>query len=77
MAELPTYHPDPDIAAEVAAEALAAERADLAAGYSPRRWSCPECSTSHSRGHFMSIGVHRCLRCGYYGDGGVMELPDG
>lgn len=32
-----TYHPDPAINAEVATEALEAERADLAAGYPPRR----------------------------------------
>lgn len=76
MADLPTYHPDPEIAAGIALEALAAERADLAAGYPPRRWSCPECATSHSRGHFMTVGVHRCLHCGYYGGGGVMELDD-
>jgi hypothetical protein len=67
------YHPDPEINAEVAAEALESERVDLAVGYPPRRWLC-ECGAEHSRGHFMSIGVHRCLGCGYIGTGGVMML---
>lgn len=71
-----TYHPDPEINAEVAAQALEAERLDLAAGYLPRRWIC-ECGASHERGHFMAIGVHRCLRCGYYGDGGIMVDRNG
>jgi hypothetical protein len=66
-----TYHPDPAINAEVAADALDAEMADLAAGYNPRRWRC-ECGAEHSRGHFQCIGVHRCLKCGYVGEGGVM-----
>lgn len=69
-----TYHPDPVIAAELAADTLDAERADLAAGYLPRSWSCPGCGASHSRGHFMVIGTHRCLGCGYAGSGGVMTL---
>lgn len=60
-----SYHPDPAINAEVALDALDAERADLAAGYPPRPWQCGECGASHARGHFGSIGVHRCLRCGY------------
>lgn len=69
------YHPDPDINAGVAQDALDAERADLKAGYPPRRWTCP-CGQSHSRGHFMGqIGVHRCLWCGYVGTGGVMWNP--
>lgn len=72
---LRVYHPDPAVNAEVAADALAAEMADLAAGYPPRPWLC-ECGASHSRGHFMSIGVHRCLACGYVGEGGVMFDPD-
>lgn len=66
------YHPDPAIAAEVAADVLAAEVADLAAGYPPRAWTCPDCGAEHSRGHFLTIGSHRCLRCGYVGTGGVM-----
>jgi hypothetical protein len=66
------YHHDPQISAEVAADALIAEQLDLAAGYPPRRWTC-ECGASHSRGHFYAIGVHRCLSCGYVGDGGVMS----
>lgn len=65
------YHPDATINAEVAADALAAERADLAAGYPPRLWTCPR-GHSHSRGHFGRVGVHRCLACGYVGTGGVM-----
>lgn len=69
------YHPDPEINAEVIADAIAGEIADLAAGYPPKRWICP-CGASHSRGHFMTIGVHRCLKCGYYGDGGVMLTED-
>jgi rubredoxin len=66
------YHPDPEINAEVAADALEAERADLAAGYPPRRWKCPSCGAEHERGHFMTIGIHRCLGCGYAGPDGVM-----
>jgi hypothetical protein len=66
------YHPDPEINAEIAVEALAAEVADLAAGYAPRAWICP-CGASHSRGHFLTIGQHRCLSCGYVGTDGVMR----
>jgi hypothetical protein len=65
------YHPDPDINAGVAADVLAAELVDLRTGYPPRRWACP-CGASHSRGHFQAIGQHRCLHCGYVGEGGVM-----
>lgn len=75
MAEV-EYHPDPEIDAEVAAEVLEAERVDLAVGYPPRAWTCPDCGATHSRGHFMTIGVHRCLGCGYAGTGGVMTLPE-
>jgi rubredoxin len=67
-----TYHPDPEINAEVAKEVLEAETIDLAAGYPPRWWVCPNCEASHGRGHFGVIGNHRCLNCGYVGDGGVM-----
>jgi hypothetical protein len=67
------YHPDPAINAEVEADALIAERFDLAHGYPPRWWVCPECGASHKRGHFMSIGVHRCLLCGYSGPRGRMH----
>lgn len=66
------YHPDPAISAEVAADALEGEVADLAAGLPPRRWRCPECGTEHGRGHFEAIGQHRCLGCGYIGTEGVM-----
>jgi hypothetical protein len=69
------YHDDPEINAEIAAAALESERLDLAAGYPPRHWTCP-CGASHSRGHFMTIGVHRCLRCGYTGEGGIMATPE-
>lgn len=69
------YHPDSEIDAEIAADALEAERVDLAAGYPPRRWTCP-CGASHSRGHVQAIGVHRCLRCGYVGTAGVMSTED-
>jgi rubredoxin len=68
-----TYHPDPAINAEIVAEILAAETFDLAAGYPPRWWVCPECEASHQRGHFMQIGSHRCLGCGYVGEGGTMH----
>src|SRR5690349_3550747 len=63
------YHPDPEINVDVALDVLAAETADLAAGYPPRRWVCP-CGKAHSRGHFLAIGQHRCLSCGYVGTGG-------
>jgi hypothetical protein len=75
MATPATYHPDPAINAEVAQEALESERADLATGYPPRRWQC-DCGAEHGRGHFMTIGVHRCFACGYVGTGGVMLLED-
>jgi hypothetical protein len=68
------YHPDPAISAEVAAEELAAERLDLSIGYPPRRWLCPDCGHGHARGHFMNVGFHRCLFCGYVGPSGVMTL---
>lgn len=71
-----TYHPDPEINAEIALETLDAERADLALGYPPRRWVC-DCGVSHQRGHFSAIGVHRCLSCGYVGTGGVMTDRNG
>jgi hypothetical protein len=65
------YHPDPKINAQVAADTLMAEITDLNAGYPPRKWICL-CGASHERGHFMTIGVHRCLKCGYMGEGGIM-----
>ena len=70
------YHLDPEINAEIMQEALESERLDLAAGYPPRWWWCPECGASHGRGHFQVIGIHRCLHCGYVGDGGVMDTHD-
>jgi hypothetical protein len=71
------YHPNPEIDREVAAEALEAERVDLAVGYAPRLWTCPGCGTEHGRGHFLTIGTHRCLGCGYVGVGGTMRTPEG
>jgi len=68
------YHPDPAINREVAEEALTAEKIDLSVGYPPRRWRC-DCGAEHGRGHFQVIGVHRCLRCGYVGPGGLMWAP--
>ena len=68
------YHPDPEINAEVAKEVLDAEVADMAAGYEPRRWRCG-CGAEHGRGHFMVIGQHRCMSCGYVGEGGTMLPP--
>lgn len=70
------YHPDPAINAEIIQAALEGERADLAAGYAPKFWRCPDCGSGHKRGHFMTIGVHRCLGCGYVGDGGTMHTKD-
>lgn len=68
------YHPDQQINDEIAQSLADAERFDLAAGYPPRWWTCPDCSASHQRGHFMAIGTHRCLRCGYVGGEGVMHI---
>ena len=71
------YHPDPEINAGVILDAIEGEKHDLAAGYPPRRWTCP-CGASHSRGHFPigAIGSHRCMKCGYTGYEGVMWDPD-
>jgi len=67
------YHPDPEINAEVAKDAMEAEIFDvMVAGYAPRRWTC-DCGASHSRGFFQAPGVHRCLRCGYVGRGGTLD----
>jgi hypothetical protein len=71
-----TYHPDPAINAELILTSIECEAADLAAGYPPRRWRCP-CGHEHSRGHFLTIGQHRCLRCGYVGSEGVMFVDEG
>lgn len=67
-----TYHPDPEINALIAAEALENEKADLASGLPPAKWTCPDCATSHKRGHFGTIGSHRCMKCGYVGGGGII-----
>ena len=37
---MPVYRPDPWINTGVILDAIEAERADLAAGYPPRRWRC-------------------------------------
>jgi hypothetical protein len=66
------YHPDPAINDEIIEQANEAERFDLSIGYPPRAWTCP-CGTSHSRGHFLTVGIHRCMKCGYTGSGGVMH----
>lgn len=63
------YHPDAEINEGVAADAHEGEQANLAAGLDPTPWEC-ECGAAHARGHFQSIGAHRCLRCGYVGPGG-------
>jgi hypothetical protein len=65
------YHPDKAINDEVKRDVIAAEVFDLSIGYPASWWRCP-CGASHNRGHFQSIGVHRCLRCGYVGDDGIM-----
>jgi hypothetical protein len=70
------YHPDPEVDADVRADALAAEIFDLSIGYPPRWWTC-RCGASHARGHFGAVGVHRCLRCGYVGNLGRMSTEDG
>lgn len=67
-------HPDPEIAAELEQEARGSERVDVAAGYTPRRWRC-DCGAEHGRGHFGTVGVHRCLACGYVGQGGTLIEP--
>jgi hypothetical protein len=65
--------PDPEINAKIEAQALEGELADLAAGYAPKFWRCPDCGAGHQRGHFQTIGVHRCMGCGYVGTGGTMH----
>ena len=70
------YHPDPEINASLHAEAMENERIDLEAGLPPRRWRC-DCGAEHGRGHFLYIGQHRCLNCGYVGEGGYLVPPPG
>jgi rubredoxin len=67
------YHPDPEINAEVAAEAVRVEMLDVSLGYSPRWWRCPNCGATHRRGWFLAFGQHRCLGCGYVGAEGTMH----
>lgn len=70
------YHPDPEINAAFAAEAAENERLNVGIGYPPSRWMCPDCGRSHARGFFPLGSVsHRCLGCGYLGDGGVLWDP--
>jgi hypothetical protein len=59
---------------EIEEDVREAEIADVLAGYAPRPWTC-DCGTTHSRGHFLTIGQHRCLRCGYVGTGGILGDP--
>jgi hypothetical protein len=76
MAETLTgrYHPDAEINEGIAADAREGEAANLAAGFHPAPWEC-ECGAAHRRGHFQSIGVHRCMNCGYVGTGGRLMDP--
>lgn len=67
MTTAQAYHPDPEIDAEVMAEANECEIRDVAIGYEPRWWQCAGCGAAHNRGFFQVIGVHRCLGCGYVG----------
>ena len=57
-----TYHPDPEIDAEVRADAAAGARADLAAGLPCH--CCPQCGRTHDRGYVDGHSVYRCLHCG-------------
>lgn len=69
------YHPDPIVNLTLIAEANEGERADLEAGYPPKRWRCP-CGAEHSRGYVPgSFTLHRCLACGYIGELGVLLNP--
>jgi len=70
------YHPDPMINEAIRIETLDNEVNDLSNGYPPRHWCCPQCRRSHGRGHFLALGQHRCLWCGYVGTGGVMWDPN-
>jgi hypothetical protein len=65
------YHPDPEINSHIEEQMNQSEAIDMAAGYPPRWWKC-QCGAVHNRGHFGTIGSHRCLKCGYCGGGGVM-----
>jgi rubredoxin len=67
------YHPDPEINEEIVADALAGEIADVAAGYPPKFWRCPDCGRGHKRGHFLTVGIHRCMGCGYMWTGGTIH----
>lgn len=68
------YHPEPEINEGIQADAHAAEKANLAAGYEPTPWECT-CGAAHDRGFFGSPGVHRCLRCGSVGAHGRYMEP--
>jgi hypothetical protein len=70
------YHPDDEIDAGVTADAHEAEQANLAAGFLPSPWEC-ECGAAHARGPIEGGAVHRCLNCGYVGEGGrYMEAAE-
>lgn len=66
------YHPDPEINAEIIDMAIESEAFETSVGYPPRAWTCV-CGATHNRGSFMTIGTHRCLKCGYIGTEGVMH----
>lgn len=55
-------HPDPEIDAEVRADAAAGARSDLTAGMAVQ--TCPKCGRSHSRGFIDGHSAFRCLHCG-------------
>lgn len=68
------YHPDSEINAGVALDAQEGEEASIAAGLAPSPWEC-ECGAQHNRGH-TTLGVHRCMRCGEYKEGGRLMDPN-
>jgi hypothetical protein len=48
-------------------------RAKIFAGR--HRWECP-CGASHDRGCVDGVSAHRCLKCGYVGEGGKIWDPE-
>jgi hypothetical protein len=69
------YHDDETINREIHLDMLAAEAADLKAGFPVTRWAC-DCGASHSRGTINGV-AHRCLRCGFIGVGGTLDCFGG
>lgn len=55
-----SYHPDPQIDAEIRVDAAIGAQADIAAGLVPT--ACVLCGHAHQRGAFH--GYYRCLYCG-------------